>query len=64
MMLVPFLLNYFICWYVWATTDKRKTVSWIAILLSFYPQYIALKTSTRSGSVLKSSERPPEEKAA
>ena len=44
MMLVPFLLNYFICWYVWATTDKRKAVSWVATLLSFYPQYIALKT--------------------
>ena len=37
---VPFLLNYFICWYVWATTDKRKAVSWVATLLSFYPQYI------------------------
>ena len=24
MMLLPLLLNYLICWYVWATTDKRK----------------------------------------
>ena len=24
MMLLPFLLNFLICWYVWATTDKRK----------------------------------------
>jgi len=43
MMLVPFLLNYLICWYAWATTDKRKSISWIAALLSFYPQYVACK---------------------
>ena len=43
MMLLPFLLNYLICWYVWATTDKRKAVTWFAPLLSFYPQYIASK---------------------
>jgi len=43
MMLVPFLLNYLICWYAWLTTDKRKSVSWIAALLSFYPQYVACK---------------------
>ena len=43
MMLVPFLLNYLICWYVWATTDKRKAFTWVAALLSFYPQYVALK---------------------
>jgi len=43
LMLLPFLLNYLICWYVWATTDKRKTVTWIAALLSFYPQYVACK---------------------
>ena len=43
MMLLPFLLNYLICWYVWATTDKRKAVTWVAALLSFYPQYVALK---------------------
>ena len=29
MMLVPFLLNYLICWYVWATTDKRKAFTWV-----------------------------------
>ena len=43
LMLVPFLLNYLFCWYIWATTDKRKSVSWVAALLSFYPQYVALK---------------------
>ena len=43
MMLVPLLLNYLICWYVWATTDKRKAVTWIAALFSFYPQYVACK---------------------
>ena len=43
MMLLPFLLNYLICWYVWATTDKRKVVTWVAPLLSFYPQFIASK---------------------
>ena len=43
MMLVPLLLNYLICWYVWATTDKRKAVTWVAALLSFYPQYVACK---------------------
>ena len=43
MMLVPFLLNYLICWYVWAATDKRKTVTWLAALFCFYPQYVACK---------------------
>ena len=43
MMLLPFLMNYLICWYVWATTDKRKAVSWVAALLSFYSWFVALK---------------------
>ena len=43
LMLVPFLLNYLICWYVWATTDKRKAFTWAAPLLCLYPQYVALK---------------------
>ena len=42
-MLVPFMLNYLICWYVWATTDKRKAVTWIAAIFSFYPQFVACK---------------------
>lgn len=43
LMLLPFLLNYLICWYIWATNDMSKLVSWVAPLLSFYPQYVALK---------------------
>ena len=43
LMLVPFLLNYLICWYVWATTDKRKAFTWAAPLLCLYPQCVALK---------------------
>ena len=43
MMLVPFLLNHLSCWYVWATTDKRKAFTWVAALLSFYPQFVACK---------------------
>ena len=43
MILLPFLLNYLICWYAWATTDKRKSVTWVAGLLNCYPQYIACK---------------------
>ena len=41
MLLLPFMMNYLICWYVWATTDERKAVTWVAALLSFYPQYVA-----------------------
>ena len=43
MMLVPFMLNYLLCWYAWATTDKRKAFTWVAALLSFYPQFVACK---------------------
>ena len=43
LMLLPFLLNYLICWYAWATTDKRKAVTWVTALLGFYPQYMACK---------------------
>ena len=37
-LLVPFLINYFTTWIVWWSVDKRKTASWIAPLLSVYPQ--------------------------
>ena len=37
-LLVPFLLNYLVTWFIWWSVDKRKTVSWIAPLLSVYPQ--------------------------
>ena len=43
MMFVPFMLNYLLCWYAWATTDKRKTITWVAALLNFYPQFVACK---------------------
>jgi len=59
MMLLPFLLNYLICWYVWATTDKRKTVTWVAALLSFHPQYVACKDHL-SDLVGRSKERAQE----
>ena len=38
-----YLLNYLICWYVWAITDKRRTVTWVAAFFSFYPQIANLK---------------------
>ena len=43
LVLGPFLLNYFLCWYMWWTTDENKKVTWLAPLFSFYPQLIALK---------------------
>ena len=37
-LLVPFLINYLTTWFIWWSIDKRETVSWIAPLLSVYPQ--------------------------
>ena len=37
-LLVPFLINYLTTWAIWWSIDKRKTISWIAPLLSVYPQ--------------------------
>ena len=37
-LLVPFLINYLTTWIIWWSIDKRKTISWIAPLLSVYPQ--------------------------
>ena len=37
-LLVPFLINYLVTWSIWWNVDKRKTTSWIAPLLSVYPQ--------------------------
>ena len=39
-LLVPFLLNYLLTWSIWWSIDKRKTITWIAPLLSVYPQVI------------------------
>ena len=37
-LLVPFLINYLVTWFIWWSVDKKKTISWIAPLLSVYPQ--------------------------
>ena len=37
-LLVPFLINYLVTWVIWWSVDKRKIISWIAVLLSVYPQ--------------------------
>ena len=37
-LLVPFLINYLTTWFIWWSIDKRKTISWIAPLLSVYTQ--------------------------
>ena len=37
-LLVPFLINYLTTWVIWWSIDKRKAISWIAPLLSVYPQ--------------------------
>ena len=37
-LLVPFLINYLTTWAIWWSIDKRKAISWIAPLLSVYPQ--------------------------
>ena len=37
-LLVPFLINYLTTWAIWWSIDKRKTITWIAPLLSVYPQ--------------------------
>ena len=37
-LMVPFLINYLVTWFIWWNVDKKKTTSWIAPLLSVYPQ--------------------------
>ena len=44
-LLVPFLINYLTTWVIWWSIDKRKTISWIAPLLSVYPQVKPIPTS-------------------
>ena len=39
-LLVPFLLSYLVTWFIWWSVDKSKTITWIAPLLSVYPQVI------------------------
>ena len=43
MVLLPLLLNYLACWYIWATKDNRKAITWVAPLLGFYPQFVTCK---------------------
>ena len=42
-LLIPFLINYTLCWFAWFTTDKQKKFAWIAALLGCYPQLVAAK---------------------
>ena len=37
-LLVPFLLNYLVTWFIWWSVDKGKTITWIAPLLCVFPQ--------------------------
>ena len=41
MLIIPFLLNYFVAWYVWFQVDKRKHFTWLACFLGLYPQFRA-----------------------
>ena len=36
--LVCFLINYLTTWFIWWNIDKSKCTSWVAPLLSVYPQ--------------------------
>ena len=49
---VPFLVNYVTTWVVWWSVDKKKTSSWVAPLLSVYPQVRTLRCSTYDGITL------------
>ena len=41
LLLGPCLINYALCWFAWYSTDKKKAFTWIAPLLSCYPQLVA-----------------------
>ena len=51
-LLVPFLINYLVTWFIWWSVDKRKTVSWIAPLLSVFPQVRSHPTLFRCVSIV------------
>ena len=42
-LLLPFLVNYTLCWIAWFTTEKQKKFTWIAALLGCYPQLVAAR---------------------
>ena len=44
LLLVPCLINYALCWFAWYNTDRKKAFTWIAPLLSCYPQWVAAST--------------------
>jgi len=43
LLLVPFLVNYTLCWIAWFTTEKQRKFTWIAALLGCYPQLVAAR---------------------
>ena len=42
-LLVPFLINYTLCWIAWFNSEKQKKFTWIAALLGCYPQLVAAR---------------------
>merc|ERR1712130_114763 len=38
MMILPFLANYIMTWFLWYQIDHRKRLTWLACLLNLYPQ--------------------------
>ena len=43
LLLVPFLVNYTLCWIAWFTTEKQRKFTWIATLPGCYPQLVAAR---------------------
>ena len=43
LLLVPFLINYTLCWISWYNSEKQKKFTWIAALLGCYPQLVAAR---------------------
>ena len=41
--MVPFLVNYALCWIAWFTMEKQKKFTWIAAILGCYPQLVAAR---------------------
>ena len=43
LLLGPVLINYALCWFAWATTERQKKFTWIPALLGCYPQFVAAR---------------------
>ena len=43
LLLVPFLVNYTLCWIAWFNSEKQKKFTWIAALFGCYPQLVAAR---------------------